>query len=171
MFKEIFTKSNQDEFDKIFEGGKMPSITNAIAKKIWKMKDVVKKRDFILSYIGDTITSAAQQTIRDQIPKMSSDQIDMLISNMLLKAKKLGVVKEDITESKCQHKIVVPEYDHSRCTKCGAVHTDGNRSWGVAKDLCFDSLTTANFFKDNGRLPDLKFSWKKECTTLQTLED
>jgi len=54
----------------------------------------------------------------------------------------------------CEHENTKPSYEYVTCNDCGAIKTDSDRSWGIAKNKWFESLDIANFYKNNGRLPD-----------------
>jgi len=55
----------------------------------------------------------------------------------------------------CLHHSVTASYEHVTCRTCGAVRTGSHEDrWGVAKSTWFKNLAEAEFYKENGRLPE-----------------
>ena len=54
----------------------------------------------------------------------------------------------------CKHTNTSTGYDHCRCSDCGGYCCDHNRSWGPARGKWFKNESLANFYKDNGFLPN-----------------
>jgi hypothetical protein len=52
----------------------------------------------------------------------------------------------------CQHEDWFVGFDHTKCKACGAFRPDSG--WGVASRKWFRSRDEAEFFKQNGRLPE-----------------
>lgn len=59
-----------------------------------------------------------------------------------------------MTNEKCDHKERKPTWDHVYCLGCGHVWLDGGREWGIAARKDFNSMAEAEFYRDNGRLPE-----------------
>jgi hypothetical protein len=54
----------------------------------------------------------------------------------------------------CKHTKTAPLYDHVYCRDCGSIKTDSDRSWGIAANKWFESLTVAKFYKEKGFIPE-----------------
>ena len=52
----------------------------------------------------------------------------------------------------CQHENGHPSYDLWHCDDCGAVKTGSG--WGVASYRYFNGRAEAEFYRQNGRLPE-----------------
>ncbi len=57
-------------------------------------------------------------------------------------------------EPECEHKDKNIGYDSVKCTSCGMIKTDHGSDWGVAKNMWFDNIEDANFYKQFGRYPE-----------------
>jgi len=56
----------------------------------------------------------------------------------------------------CEHLNARPSWEHVTCLDCGKVKTgDHKDKWGIAADKWFDSLVVAEFYKINGKLPEI----------------
>jgi len=64
--------------------------------------------------------------------------------------------REEQPKPSCLHQDgVTPSYEHGTCKACGAVRTGSHEDrWGVAKSTWFNNLAEAEFYKENGRLPE-----------------
>ena len=53
----------------------------------------------------------------------------------------------------CNHEETTPYYEYVRCNECGAIKTDSDSSWGIAKNKWFKNKEEAYFYKEKGYLP------------------
>ena len=73
---------------------KLPKITEDIAKKVWSLNDLNSKKEFLLNYMGEHFNIVEQGLIRVKLNKMyNNTNIDMLVSNMMLKTEGKGTYK------------------------------------------------------------------------------
>lgn len=64
-------------------------------------------------------------------------------------------MRKDFTTRGCAHDGGSElSYEYVTCKECGAVGTDWDASWGVARAAWFDSIHDAKMFKTQGRLPE-----------------
>lgn len=76
--------------------------------------------------------------------------------------------KKEEAESKevCNHEKTIPYYEYVRCNECGAIKTDSDSSWGIAKNKWFKNKEEAYFYKEKGYLPTYENGISNEQRTI-----
>ena len=72
---------------------KLPVITQELARDIWNTSNIEIKREMLSSFIKEEFNTIEQGKIRLHLSRAkTAANIDFLVSNMLLKTEKIGVI-------------------------------------------------------------------------------
>ena len=70
---------------------KLAKMTDEIAKQVWMLTDVNDKKLVIMDWIGEDCNTPEEMKLRNNIQSAKKgEQIDMIVSNMLLKTHGMG---------------------------------------------------------------------------------